>query len=327
MPIKHVGYRMPALLTLLLTTAPALAGSAREGDQLTTTRPAEPDNSDADRQQLLRPCGLQPPKPGPKFFHLRYGEDFSYLEGEPGSYREDLFDPIKYVSLGDNWRLTVGGEFRFRLEAETNFAFDAVEPTQDTFELFRYLLHFDLKYRRTARVFWQVASMHAEKRDRADRPLDENLLALQQVFVDVRPLGDDTPLVVRVGRQDMAYGAERFVSPLRWANTRRRFDAVKLFWTTSNWQFDVFYAKPVLPIRRTTFDRYNEQLDFYGAYFEYKGIPDHGIDAFFFAQDDTQNRTNPNGNPGDMDRYALGGLFCGKRHGFDYRGIGRAYHA
>ena len=42
------------------------------------------------------------------------------------------------------------GEFRFRLEAETNIAFGALPRTQDTFTLYRYMLHFDLRYRRPA---------------------------------------------------------------------------------------------------------------------------------------------------------------------------------
>lgn len=261
------------------------------------------------------------PKPGPKFLDLRYDEDFSYLDGEPGSYREDFFDPIKNIHVDDDWRLTFGGEFRFRLEAENNFAFGARRRSQDTFQLYRYLLHADLRYRDTFRVFLQGASMHDEDRDLPDRPFDENKLALQQLFVDVRPLGTGSPLLVRIGRQDLSYGAERFVSPLRWVNSRRRFDAVKLVWEAPQWQFDVFYAKPVLPIRRNQFDRWDEEFDFYGAYWTYSGIPDHGVDVFFFANDDTRNRTNPNGRAGDVTRMTLGGRFYGKRCGFDYDAV------
>ena len=255
---------------------------------------------------------------GPKFLDLRYDEDFSYLDGERGSYKTDFFDPIKYIDLGDGWHLTLGGEFRFRLEAEDNFAFASRRKSQDTFQLYRYMLHADLRYQDRFRVFLQGASLHDEDRDLPDRPFDENELALQQLFVDVRPFGDNTPLLIRFGRQDLMYGAERFVSPLRWVNSRRRFDAVKLVYQAPKWQFDVFYAKPVLPIRRAEFDIYNEEFDFYGAYWTYRGIPNHGVDVFFFANDDTQNRTNPNGRSGDVTRFTLGGRFHGKRSGFDY---------
>ena len=107
--------------------------------------------------------------PGPKLLNLRYDEDFSYLDGESGSYRGDLFDPIKNIRLSEDWRLSLGGEFRVRLEAETNKAFGATEPAQDTFTLFRYMLHTDLKYRDLFRVFVQGVGAFDEDRDLAPR--------------------------------------------------------------------------------------------------------------------------------------------------------------
>ncbi|HUU99292.1 MAG TPA: hypothetical protein VM487_26460 [Phycisphaerae bacterium] len=73
--------------------------------------------------------------PGPRFFNLRYDEDFSYLEGEAQTYRKDFFDPIKNIRLGEDLRLSIGGEFRFRMDAETNKGFDASARRQDTFQL------------------------------------------------------------------------------------------------------------------------------------------------------------------------------------------------
>jgi len=80
------------------------------------------------------------PLPGPKYLNLRYDEDFSYLDGEPGSYKSDFFDPIKNIHLGPDWRLSLGGEFRFQMESETNKTFGATEPANDTFQLYRFLM-------------------------------------------------------------------------------------------------------------------------------------------------------------------------------------------
>lgn len=251
------------------------------------------------------------------FKNLRYDEDYSYLDKSTREYRSDFFDPIKNIHIAEDWRLSLGGEFKFRLESQTNFAFDANRRTQDTFQLYRWMLHTDLKYRDLFRVFLQGASIHEEDRDLGIRVIDENRLALQQLFFDFKPLGDETPLTVRIGRQDLQYGKQHFVSPLEWSNTRRRFDAAKLFWEADSWQLDFFYAKPV-PVQRTRFDDYDEEFDFYGIYYTYSGIRDHMIDLFFFAVDDTRNRTNPNGNAGDVTRFTLGGMFSGKAAGFDY---------
>ena len=38
-------------------------------------------------------------QPGPKYFNLRYDEDFSYLDGDAGSYQADFFDPIKNIHV------------------------------------------------------------------------------------------------------------------------------------------------------------------------------------------------------------------------------------
>ena len=257
------------------------------------------------------------PLPGPKYFNLRYDEDFSYLDGEPGSYQEDCFDPIKNIRLGDDWRLSIGGEFRFRMEAETNKAFGATEPAQDTFHLYRYMFHADLKYRKLFRVFAQGVAAFDEERDLALRAIDENRWDVHQLFFDLRVLGEELPLTLRVGRQELQYGKERFVSPLEWANVRRRFDGVKLFAKGQRWDAALWYVKPVV-VQRKQRDRFNEDYDFYGAYATYKGIPRHGLDLYFFAIDDIGNRVNPNGKAGDVSRYTLGSRFWGKTAGFDY---------
>ena len=159
----------------------------------------EPASQPAEAEQKTRPpephapvVGTKP-KPGPKYFDLRYDEDFSYLDGEPGSYQKDVFDPIKNVRLGKDLRLTLGGEFRYRMEAETNKAFGATEPSQDTFNLFRFFLHADLKYRRLFRVFVQGITAFDEDRDLTPRPVDENKWDLHQLFFDFRFLGEERP--------------------------------------------------------------------------------------------------------------------------------------
>jgi hypothetical protein len=260
---------------------------------------------------------LSAPKPGPRYFDLRYDEDFSYLDGPPDSYQKDFFDPIKNIHLGRDWRLTLGGEIRNRMEAETNRAYGAVEPAQDTFDIYRFLLHADLKYRRLFRVFVQGIAAFDEKRDLPIRPVDENWWDVHQLFLDFRFLGEEQPWTVRVGRQELSYGNERIVSALDWANVRRRFDGVKIFARTTTWDLDAWYAKPVV-VQRKQHDRYDEDFDFYGLYATYKGIPRHGIDAYFLAVDDTGNRRNPNGRSGDKDVYTFGSRLWGKTAGFDY---------
>ena len=252
---------------------------------------------------------------GPKYLNLRYDEDFSYLDGEAGGYQEDFFDPIKNIKLSDDFRLSIGGEFRFQFHSISNGLFGARAMTHDSFELYRMLTHFDLTYQDKARLFVQFGSMLDGDHELGTRAIDENELTVHQAFVDLMLF--DAPLTLRVGRQEMSYGKEQFISPLEWANVRRRFDAIKAFWTADTWQLDVFAAKPVV-VRDNKPDPWADDVCFYGAYFSYKGIERHTLDMFAFAQDDSRNRRNPNLRTGDMDRYTVGASFSGKTDNFDY---------
>ena len=281
---------------------------AQEGE------PVAPEETEAEVAVVEQ---AETPLPGPKYLGLRYDEDFSYLAGEAGSYKEDFADPVKYIRLDDDWSLTVGGSFRFRLEAETNRAFGATEPAQDTFVLHQYMLHADLKYRKAFRAFVQGIAAFDEDRDLALRGGDENRWDVHQAFFDLRVLGEELPLTLRFGRQELLYGKERLVSPLGWANVRRRFDAVKLFAHGDTWDVDLWYAKPVV-VQRKQRDRYNEDVDFYGAYATYKGFDRHGLDLYFLALDDNGNAMNPNGRAGDREIYTLGSRFWGYTNAWDY---------
>ncbi|MCP4248505.1 MAG: alginate export family protein [bacterium] len=302
------------------------AGSvAAQENQPSADQQPQPEPVEVTEQQTtvrtdVPPAEAPPPEaplPGPKYFNLRFLDDFSYLDGPEGSYRKDFFDPIKNIRLGDDLRLSIGGEFRFRMESHTNLAFDARPQTEDTFQLYRYLLHADFKYRKLARFFFQGIAAFDEDRDLPLRGIDENRFDVHQAFFDVRFLGEDIPLTLRMGRQEFQFGKQRFISPLDWANVRRRFDAVSIFWRSEKFDADFFYAEPVV-VKRKQGDDWNEEFDFYGMYLTCRAIPRHGIDVYFFAEDNTGSNLNPNGSRGDISRYTLGTRFWGKTAGFDY---------
>lgn len=263
------------------------------------------------------------PKIGQKFLNLRYNEDFSYLtdaraEGaDEDSYTRDWSDVLKDIDLGNNWRMDIGGEFRFRMEARSNPAFGRRIRTQNTQQFYRWFLHFNVKYNDVFRIFVQEAIVHAEDQEGPFNALHENHGDLQQIFFDLRLGGAESPLVLRVGRQDLLYGNERLISPLEWASTRRRFDGVKLMLTTELWDIDGFYVKPVV-VKREQPDDYNEDFDFGGIYATYHGIENHGLDLYFLAVDRTQDTVNPNGRVGDQSVFTLGSRFWGKTGPVDY---------
>jgi hypothetical protein len=56
------------------------------------------------------------------------------------------------------------------------------------------------------------------------RTVDQDEADLQDAFVDLMTTVGDTKLLLRSGRQEMAFGKQRLISPLDWANSRRTFD-------------------------------------------------------------------------------------------------------
>jgi hypothetical protein len=282
----------------------------------------EPSPTAEPQAQPAEPSPPRPPKPGPKYLALRYDEDFSYLDGPPGSYEPDLFDPIKWIHLTDDLTLTLGGSARARVEAETNRAMGVYGPGQDTYLLHRYRLHADLRYRQLMRVYAEFMSAHVEDRDLGLRSNMENHYDIYQLFIDVRPLGEDVPLTLRVGRQELQYGYRRLISAPPWGNVGQKFDGVKLMYEHELWNVDLFYVHRV-PVELSEGlnrkpDRYREEEHFYGLYSTYKGIPRHVVDAYFLALHDTDDRTNANGRSGDQSVYTVGSRLGGKTGGFDY---------
>lgn len=256
---------------------------------------------------------------GAKFFNLRYDEDFRYFDEDVEAYNSHPLNKLKNIYLDDtgDWRLDLGGEFRLRFESRSNQFYGLQRETQDAQQNYRYLIHANLRHGDLFRVFAQGIFAHSESQMEPFLPTQENHGDLQQLFFDFRFLGEDIPLTLRLGRQELQYGESRWVGPLEWTSTRRRFDAVKLFYEGEKWNLDAFYAKPVM-VQKYQHDRWNEQVDFYGVYATYKGIPNHGIDLYFFGLDQTEDAVNPNGRIGDQDIYTIGTRFWGATPPWDY---------
>ncbi len=256
--------------------------------------------------------------PGPKYQNLRYDEDFSYLGGEAGTYKEDVWDPLKWMDLGGDWYLTLGGQTRFRFESEDNKAFGSIEPTQDSFLLHRTFVHGDLKHEDWLRFFLQGKFAHVRDRDR-----DVGLAGLEdhadihQGFADITTMIRENRVTFRLGRQELQYGVQRLISPLDWGNTRRTFDGVKAFTVSGKWRVDAFAVRPVLSGRRNL-DKHDQDVDFYGLYSTYKGTKSPARDFYFLVLDDDNIVDNSNGVPGTRTLYTPGTRLWGTSGNWDY---------
>jgi hypothetical protein len=267
--------------------------------------------------------------PAPAYAPARWNEDYSYLKNAP---RSDLFDPIKYVPLGvDDWYLSLGGQLRYRYEYFNNFNFSPPPPAppqdEDGYHLTRILLHGDVHFGKNLRLFAQGKSAMEDGREGGPRPVDADEIDVQQLFVDFKlPFGEKTGAMFRIGRQDLIYGAQRFISPLDWTNTRRTFEGGKVAVTLSpTLAIDGFWVHPV-NVEKEELNWADKDTNFYGLYatlgmpnvlegggtkIEVYGLALNRTNALFAA-----NATTPGG--GDEDRYTIGARFSSAPKPWDF---------
>jgi hypothetical protein len=134
------------------------------------------------------------------------------------------------------------------------------------------------------------------------RIIDRNYGDFLNLFADVSVADAAT---VRVGRQELLFGAERLISPLDWGNTRRTFDGARVLMKGDDWTSDAFYTY-VVPVDPNDLDEPDYNQPFYGLYNTYSGIEDIAVDVYYLGYD---NQTVGPGS--DFSIHTLGLRFNG----------------
>ncbi|MGB9082643.1 MAG: alginate export family protein [Desulfuromonadaceae bacterium] len=215
----------------------------------------------------------------------RADEDYRYLR-DPAR-RTDLWDPLKYVSHGDNdWLyLSLGGEARERFEYFNHPDWDK-DPQDNVYFLQRYFLHADLHLGEYARIFTQFQSSLEDGRTGGPRPTDMDELDLHQAFLDLKlDLSTDDWLTLRSGRQELAYGSQRIISVREGPNVRQSFDGFRLMYRRGEMQLDGFATKPALTNRHVFDDDTDNSKALWGAYavMPFPFFPKGNLDLFYIG--------------------------------------------
>ena len=270
--------------TTALTPQPVVAN-------LSDTPPmGELDSSSTENQCGCQTCEPKPadkPKPNPcatSHKPLFFDNDFSYLQD--CDYCGSCFgDCLKGHKIGPCGNLDIGGQLRFRYHNEQGMGqqagFTRFEDTQNEFLLDRLRLYADWKVNNRLRFFVEgiQADVLTSNDEYIPRGIDRNYGDLLNLFADVK-VSDST--TVRIGRQELLYGAQRLVSPLDWSNVRRKFDGIRTISKWEKFQFDAFYTQ-FTPVSRGEFDSPNEDLVFYGGYGTYKGWENKTLDLYILG--------------------------------------------
>lgn len=218
------------------------------------------------------------------------------------------------IEVGEGLKLFLGGQERLRFMREDNMSLTGTTPNVNTYYLNRLFVHADLRSENGWRVYVEAIDARISSNNRPPVGIDRNDADLRNAFFEITS-GDTTS---RVGRTDLKYGAERLISPLDWANTRRTFDAAVVSQDLDGDKVDVFVSKPVKVDPHNT-DHDDDSLWFSGVYTTWLGDNgEGGVDVYALALNEQSDKFVGNkGQVGKMDLYTLGARAWHKADGFD----------
>jgi len=179
-----------------------------------------------------------------------YANDFGYLADgcDPATDNRDgmrrFTDRVKRMQLGNNITADVGGEFRLRNHDENNHALSRPDGLDNTFFLTRLRLYGNLELGSHVRFYGEFIDARAHGEELGPRGIEEVHTDVLNGFVDFRIPVEDADLTLRIGRQELLFGAQRLISPLDWGNTRRSFDGARVDAAIQDLQLSAWFAAP-----------------------------------------------------------------------------------
>jgi alginate export protein len=253
----------------------------------------------------------------PAILFNRWQEDWSAL-ADPDVPREAL-DSLKYIPLADGdpkTYLSFGADLRERFESDdaVNFGVGGTRP--QSYVISRLEAHADLRIADQLQAFVQLQSDFAPGKT-IITPVDRDRLDLEQAFVSLtEPLGDGT-LKLRVGRQQIGFDLQRFISVRDGPNVRQSYDALWADYETGPWRFTSFYSQPVQNRDGAAFDDYSSGHLTYGGVRVERKLGDLGNLSATLSQFKQDNAHFPSVT-GNERRNVLDIRYAGATSGIDW---------
>lgn len=214
-----------------------------------------------------------------------YLNDFSYLKDK--NYKGyELGEGLKGLPVGASGKFDFGGQYRLRYHGEHNMRGLGLTGRDDDFLLDRTRFYGDYRITPRLRVFSEFLDAGSAHENFTPRAIEVQQLDVQNLFADATIL--DNPngkLVGRYGRQELLFGAQRLISPLDWANTRRNFEGGRLSWSDETQTTDLLLVRPIR-LNPKQFDSPDQNQVLYGIYNSNKTIKDAPIDTYYLGFED-----------------------------------------
>lgn len=176
---------------------------------------------------------------------LRFDDDFSYLKSDSSSKSWD--EKLKFLPLVGQATISIGGEIREHYQNYTNVNFGQIPDSYVTVNphqwLHRILLHGDLQIHSNFRIFAQINNtVRFLNPNPIVNQVDQNTLSFHQWFADLK-LAEK--LVLRLGRQELLFGQERFIAAREGPNNRQSFVGAHVIHQAKRIKTDLFYTHPI----------------------------------------------------------------------------------
>jgi len=232
------------------------------------------------------PGATAPTRPGISFY--RWQEDWSVL-ADP-SLRTEPLDCLKYIPLSSSdpeSYISLGLTVRERFESNDAPLFGVGKTEGDAYLLDRVQMHVDIRPDSHWQAFVQLEDVRAPWKD-VITPVDENQLDLRLAFLVYTNDLVGGLLKVRVGRQEMAFDLQRFVSVRDGPNVRKAYDAVWVDWEKDLWRFIAFWSHPVEYEHNHPFDDFSSRaLQYCGFRVEMTDVGPGKLSVYYsrFIQD------------------------------------------
>lgn len=215
------------------------------------------------------------------------------------------------ATQADSVRVMFAGEVRVRSELDARTAGSAADQAT----LLRTRLGAHVTVGSTAGAFIQISDSRAfgeEENTLTDASADR--LDVHQAYLEWMPV---ETIRLRAGRQELAFGDERLIGPVGWANVTRAFDGVRATWSAGAWTVDAFGAVVAErdALLATGLDpRLNEGAGNDQTLF---GVWASAARADLFVIID---RNAASGSQTEIDRYTVGGYLRGRVGPFNATG-------
>lgn len=257
--------------------------------------------------------------PGPPYRPLPFEEDWC-TELAKENRQADEYDSLKCRPLTDDGfvRGTFGAEFRGSYDSYRNLNFGATVSGDDDVFLGRVLLHGELLFGDRARVFGTFQFAEEAGLDGPSRTINVDRGDVQNLFLDTFFDIGNTDLTLRLGRQELSFGAARMVGTRDGPGVRQAFDGGMLkLDDNAGRRLDAFFVVPTEDNIGSFDDGFGDDREFFGLYYTDRNIVPHSsLEAYYFGY--FQDSVAFDSDTARSERHTIGARLAGAHANWDW---------